>query len=161
MDNHKIPDSQRRPSNRPHSQTRVHFATPIDTAAHTTMVSEPSNKHAPIAPAPPPPSNRIFAQRYWKHAKRKRATTKKDMQYIKQKLKEGVLNGSIHSAAYNTACTSNADMVGDPFIQTTQQSTKVLSVAHGRQTPGSNISKLHCPVREPARTVDMVPSLVG
>ena len=34
------------------------------------------------------------------------------------KLIEGVLNGSIKSAAYDTACTSNAGMVGDPFIQT-------------------------------------------
>ena len=34
------------------------------------------------------------------------------------KLIEGVLNESIPSAAYNTACTSNAGMVGDTFIQT-------------------------------------------
>ena len=52
-------------------------------------------------------------------------------------------------------------MIGDPFIQTTQQSTKVFSVADGRQTPGSNIAKLHHPVRKPARTVDMVPALAG
>ena len=52
-------------------------------------------------------------------------------------------------------------MVGDPFIQTTQQSTKVLSIADGRQTPGSNITKLHHPVREPARTVGMVLTLAG
>ena len=52
-------------------------------------------------------------------------------------------------------------MVGDPFIQTTQKSTKVFSVSDVRQTPGSNISKLHHPVRKPAQTVDMVPSLAG
>ena len=52
-------------------------------------------------------------------------------------------------------------MIGDPFIQTTQQSTKVFFVADGHQTPGSNIAKLHHPVREPARTVDMVPALAG
>ena len=34
------------------------------------------------------------------------------------KLIEGVLNGSIPSAAYNTACTSNAGIMGDTFIQT-------------------------------------------
>ena len=49
-------------------------------------------------------------------------------------------------------------MVGDPFIQTIKQSTKVFSVANGRQTPRSNITKLHHPVREPAQTVDMVPN---
>ena len=50
-------------------------------------------------------------------------------------------------------------MAGDPFIQTTRQSTKVLSVADGHRTPESNIAKLHHPVCEPARTVGMVPSL--
>ena len=59
------------------------------------------------------------------------------------------------------ACTSNAGMIGDPFIQITQQSTKVFSVADGLQTPGSNIAKLHHPVHKPAQTVDMVPALAG
>ena len=52
-------------------------------------------------------------------------------------------------------------MIGDPFIQTTQKSTKVFSVADGRQTPGSNISELHHLVHEHTRTVDMVPDLAG
>ena len=52
-------------------------------------------------------------------------------------------------------------MVGKPFIQTTQQSTKVFSIDEGRRTPGSNIAKLHHPVRKPAQTVDMVPALAG
>ena len=73
----------------------------------------------------------------------------------------GVLNGSIPSAAYDMACTSNAGMIGNPFIQTTQQSTRVFSVADGRQTPGSKIAKLHYPVRKPAQTIDMVPALAG
>ena len=51
-------------------------------------------------------------------------------------------------------------MIGNPLIQTTQQSTKVFYVADGRQTPGSNISKFHHPVRKLARTV-MVPALAG
>ena len=59
------------------------------------------------------------------------------------------------------ACTSNAGMIGDPFIETTQKSTIVFSVADGRQTPGSNIAKLYNPVRKPAQTVDMVPALYG
>ena len=52
-------------------------------------------------------------------------------------------------------------MVGEPFIQMTQQSTKVFSVANGRRTPGSDIAKLHHPVRKPARAMDMVPALAG
>ena len=131
-------------------------------ASHTTTVSDTSNKHSLIAPsptAPRPPPTRSFSQRYYKHAKRKRVTTKKDTQYTKQQLKDGVLNVSIPSAAYDTACTSNDGMLGDPFIQTTQQSTRVFSVANPPRTPGSNTSKLYHPVREPARTVDMVPAL--
>ena len=119
-------------------------------ASHTTTVSDTSNKHSLIAPsptAPRPPPTRSFSQRYYKHAKRKRVTTKKDTQYTKQQLKDGVLNVYIPSGAYDTVCTSNSGMVGDPFILTTQQSTKVFSVADGRQTPGSNTTKLHHHVR--------------
>ena len=85
MNNHKMPNSHR-PSSRPRSRSCIHFSTPIDTSAHTTTVSKPSNKHAPIAPSPTPlhPPTRIFAQSYWKHAKRKRATTKRETQYTKQ-----------------------------------------------------------------------------
>ena len=85
------------------------------------MVYEPSNKHATIAPSPPPPPPPTisFAQCYWKHARIKQATTKKDTQYNKQQLKDGVLNGSIPLADYDTACNSNSGMVDDPFIQIT------------------------------------------
>ena len=115
-----------------------------------------------IKQAPPPPSpTRIFSHRYWKNAKRKRATTKKDTQYTNQQLKDGVLNGSTPSAAYDTACTFNSGMLGDPFIQTTQQSTKVFSIANGRQNPRPNIPRLHHPVRKPAQTVERVPALAG
>ena len=76
-----------------------------------------------------------------------------------KKLREGVLNGSIPSAAYDLACNSNAGMVGDPFIQTGRPSTKVFTVAYGHKTLGSTEAKLHHPEREPARTVEMVPAL--
>ena len=59
------------------------------------------------------------------------ATTKA---LTEKKLREGVLNGSIPSAAYDMACTSNAGMVGDPFIQTGRPSTKVFTVADGHKT---------------------------
>ena len=77
-----------------------------------------------------------------------------------KKLREGVLNGSILSAVSDTACTSNAGMVGDPFIQTGHPATKIFTVADGHKTPGSTEAKLHHPVMEPAQTVDMVPALV-
>ena len=80
---------------------------------------------------------------------------------MEKDLKEGVLNGSITLAAYDTVCTSNAGMIGDAFIQTGQPSTKVFTVTDVHLTPGSTMAKLHHPVREPARTVDIVPSLVN
>ena len=66
---------------------------------------------------------------------------------MEQDLKEGVLDGYIPSAAYDTACTSNTGMVGDPFIQTGQLYTKVFTVTDGHLTPGSTMEKLHHPVR--------------
>ena len=80
---------------------------------------------------------------------------------IEKKLREGVLNGSIPSAAYDTTCTSNSGMVGDPFIHTGRPSTKVFTVEDGHKTPGSTETKLHHPVREPAWTVDVVPALTN
>ena len=79
----------------------------------------------------------------------------------KTHLKSGVLDGSIALAACDTACTSNAGTIGDPFIQTNQPSTKVFALADGYRTPTTNMAKLHHPVREPSRTVDMVPSLAN
>ena len=76
-----------------------------------------------------------------------------------KKLREGVLNGSIPSAAYDTACTSNAGRVGGHLLQTGRPSTKFFTVAYGHKTLGSTEAKLHHPEREPAQTVDMFPTL--
>ena len=77
----------------------------------------------------------------------------------KEQLIKGVLNGLIPSAAYDTAYTSHAGMVNDPFIQTNRPSTKILALADGHASSGSNVVKLHHNVREPTRTLDMVPAL--
>ena len=69
------------------------------------------------------------------------------------------MNGSIPSSAYETACTPNACMLGDPIIHTGRPSTKVFTVSDGHKNPGSTEVKHHHPVREPERTVDMVPTL--
>ena len=52
-------------------------------------------------------------------------------------------------------------MPGDPYIQTSKPSTKIFALANDYAIPGSNVAKLHHDVREPARTVDMVPSLTN
>ena len=71
-------------------------------------------------------------------------------------LNQEVLIGPISSSAWDTACTSNAENIGDPYIQTSQPLTKVFSVVEGRHTQGSNIDKVHHLVSEPACTLNMV-----
>ena len=52
-------------------------------------------------------------------------------------------------------------MLGDPFIQTEQRSTNLFALAYGHPTLITNIAKLEHRVREPARTVNMVPELAN
>ena len=62
-------------------------------------------------------------------------------------LKAGVLDKSIASAAYDTACTFHAGIVGDPFIQTNERSNKVFALADGHPTAATNLEKLHHAIR--------------
>ena len=78
-----------------------------------------------------------------------------------QQVKQGVLEGSIPSAAWDTAFTSHAGIIGDAFIQTEQRFIKIFALADEHPNPAINISKLDHRVREPARTVNMVPSLAN
>ena len=52
-------------------------------------------------------------------------------------------------------------MIGDPFIPTGQKLTKIFALADGHPTPATTIAKLEHNVREPVRTVDMVPALAN
>jgi len=63
------------------------------------------------------------------------------------------------SAVFDTAATSSCGMEGDDFIPTDEPSGKVFYMPTGDSTPASTKAKLHHEVREPARTVDMVPEL--
>ena len=117
------------------------------------------------SPTPPPATN-SFAQHYWKHAKQRHSANKRakhtsSVRLTEHHLNNGVLYGYIPSDAYSTACTSNAVMIGDPFIQTSQPSIKIFSVDNDCRTPGSTVAKLHQPVREPAWAVEIVPALSG
>ena len=63
------------------------------------------------------------------------------------------------TACFDTAATSNCGRQGDHLIPTSEPSGKVFTLPDGTLTPASTKSKLHHNVREPARTVDMVPAL--
>ena len=78
-------------------------------------------------------------------------------------LKRGVLDGSIPYAVIDTGATSSARLSSDSafLCATGQRSTKVFHVANGNAAPASEVRLLQQPLRDPARTIDMVPSLHG
>ncbi len=77
-----------------------------------------------------------------------------------EEVRKCVLNGKILSAVVDSGATSNCGMEGDPYEETDQISNKIFHMPMGKQAPASNISKYHHNLREPERTVDMVPGLV-
>ena len=52
-------------------------------------------------------------------------------------------------------------MLGDSFIQTEHRSTNIFALADGHPTPATHKAKIEHRVREPGRTVNMVPSLAN
>ena len=74
-------------------------------------------------------------------------------------IKNGVLDGSIPLAAWDTVCTSHAGLVGYPFIQKNCKSTKIFALADGHPTPAITIALLEHKIQEPVRTVNMIPEL--
>ena len=82
---------------------------------------------------------------------------KQHINNVHQKQKKQKKKGN--SAVYDTGATSTCGMVGDDFEETNEISNKIFCMPTGDTTPASTIAKLHHDVREPARTVDMVPAL--
>ena len=62
----------------------------------------------------------------------------------------GVLNSSISSASWDTACTSHAVIISNPFISTGKKSSKIFALADGHLTPSKTVTKLKHNVREPS-----------
>ena len=52
-------------------------------------------------------------------------------------------------------------MIVDTFIHTEQRSANIFALADGNPTPATKIAKLEHRVREPVRTVNMVPELAN
>ncbi len=112
--------------------------------------SPASLNHHSITAQPLPTS---FAAAYWVNAKCKQAWD--------QNLKAGVLDGTIPSAAWDTACTSHSGKPVRPLVFTNHRFTKAFALADGCPAPASNIAVLHHRVRDLSRTVDIVPALRG
>ena len=76
-------------------------------------------------------------------------------------LRTAVLNGSIPLAVSNRGATSHAFLPSAPSIPTYTISTAVYHLPNGAMAAATKIHKLHHKLREPARTINIVPSLVG
>ena len=78
-------------------------------------------------------------------------------------IKRGVLSGTIPSAISDTGVTSIASFSSDHtlFGATGQRFTNIFHVANGSAAPASEVRLLQHRLRDPARTIDMVPSLRG
>ena len=76
-------------------------------------------------------------------------------------LRAAVLNGSIPLAVNNTGATSHVFLPSAPLITTNTILTAVFHLPNGATAAATKIHKLHHKLREPARTVNIVPSLVG
>jgi len=69
------------------------------------------------------------------------------------------LDGTITSAAYDTAATLSCRKYGDSFIPTGRQSTKVFQTLTGHKAPASKIRLLDHNLRSPATEVHRMPEL--
>ena len=91
-------------------------------------------------------------------------TKSKDVQFhqttlTENQIKHGVLDDSIPSSAWYTACASYARLVVYPFIQTNRNSANIFALADGHPIPATTIALLEHKIQYPARTVNMVPAL--
>ena len=69
------------------------------------------------------------------------------------------IRGDRNYYVFDTGATSSCGRTGDKFQPTTQKSQKIFHMPTGETTAASTQAKLHHNVREPAKTVDMVPEL--
>ena len=76
-----------------------------------------------------------------------------------REIKAAVLDGTIPSGISDTGATSSAGKPGDPFSHTNTPSNKVFHLPTGGTAKATTQAKLLHKLREPARSVDMVPSL--
>ncbi len=74
---------------------------------------------------------------------------------------QGILNGSIPLVVSDIAVTSNAFLPSAPMLPTGTVSTTMFHLPNGATAAATMIHKLHHNLREPACSVNIVPSLVG
>ena len=76
-----------------------------------------------------------------------------------EEVRKGVLNGTIPCSVVDSGALSSCGETGGPHEGANLVSNKIFNMPMGNQAPASYINKHHHEVREPAKTVDMVPAL--
>ena len=85
--------------------------------------------------------------------------TKLDAETEEERVKEGVVNETIPYGVKDSGTTSTCGKSGDLFKPTNRKPTKTFHMPTGNETPAGDIALLHHDLRDPARTVDMVPGI--
>jgi hypothetical protein len=99
------------------------------------------------------------ARQRWENSKYRRR--KRTSPLTKNEIHAMVLDGTIPSGVSDTGATSTAGHPQDPIIMSTTPSTKVFHLPTGGTAQASLTAKLHHDLREPAISVDIVPSLTN
>ena len=97
------------------------------------------------------------ARQKWENSRYRRKAINRPL--TTREIKAAVLDGTIPSGISDTGATSSAGKPGDPFSHTNTPSNKVFHLPTGGTATATTQAKLLHKVREPARSVDMVPSL--
>ena len=105
-----------------------------------------------------PQSRSDYARRPFEISHQKRSRQARPL--TEAQLKQGVLEVTILSAISDNGATSSAGLVGVPYIPTGIKSNKNFHMPNVRTAPASDVCKLEHELRDPSRTVDMVPDLV-
>ena len=103
-----------------------------DTQHGHYRLQRPKQVSFSLAPSHTDKDSRTWTQSQW--TTRAPPHSLRHLQLHEHRIKQGVINGSIPSAAWDTACTSNAGKVGGPFIPTSLLSNKVFALANGHPT---------------------------
>ena len=115
------------------------------------------NKNSTAWRAMPRAIRESTARRKWENSKYYRR--KKNSPLTDRDIRRMVLDGTIPSGVSDSGATSTAGRPQDPFIKSNIPSNKNFHMPTGGTARASRTAKLHHQLREPARTVDIVPSL--
>ena len=75
------------------------------------------------------------------------------------RMRRKILLGTVPSGIVDSGATSSCGKVSDPFIHTGELSHKQFQFPMGQVVPATEIEKLLHDVREPAKTVELVPAM--